>query len=76
MLRPWVTVRDLSWGIVARSFDRYDSFEGTPRLQDLDTLSGMRDGVLAVRAGRPVTGTSTPDALGGDARKIVQACAR
>ncbi|GGZ28861.1 hypothetical protein GCM10010327_69030 [Streptomyces nitrosporeus] len=24
MLRPWVTVRDLSWGIVARSFDRKD----------------------------------------------------
>lgn len=22
MLRPWVTVRDLSWGIVARSFGR------------------------------------------------------
>jgi hypothetical protein len=41
MLRPWVTVRDLSSGIVARSFVRDGAaVERTPRLQDLDRVSG------------------------------------
>lgn len=49
MLRPWVTVRDLSSGIVARLLQTgWAVCEPTPRLQDLDRVSGWRDAWLAI----------------------------